>query len=303
MSNNELIKYVLNEQNKLITREFIQNTLKRYGIRYKISDINNFQMAMTHETYIEGTYITNAGKKDSRENKLVKTIMDKELDPISEKNIKNVVPLQKHSYERLEFLGDSIFHAIVAEYLYARYPDKDEGFLTKLRTKIENGQTLSRLSKDMQFNQYVLISRNVEQVGGRDKNNNIFEDIFEAFLGALYIDSGYDFNLCKKYVVKIVEEHIDTADMIHTETNHKDTLLQYFHKMKWPDPIYNLVELKETNNKKIYNMCVRGPNREIVGTGSGNTKKKAEQLSAYNALCFYDIIKNDESEDEIYDVA
>lgn len=291
--NENISLYILNEQNKYITLDFVYSLLSKYDIKTKIKNLSLFQQAMTHESYILRDF------KNDKGDKLLKMIKEKELEPVT--NIENIIPLQHDSYERLEFLGDSVIHAVLAEYLFMRYPDKDEGFLTKLRTKIENGQTLSRLAKDLGLHEYVLLAKNIEQAGGRDKNFHIFEDTFESFLGALYVDSNYDFNLCKKFVINVIEKHIDTAYMIHTETNHKDTLLQHFHKMKWTDPEYQLLRIVEKNSKKYFHMGVKGP-KGIIGTGTGSSKKKGEQKAAYNALSYLGIVKEDESDEEIYEV-
>ena len=283
--------YILNEKNKYVTAKFIQKLLCSYNVTYKIKDLQLFQRAMTHVSYLERDFA------NEKTDKMFKMIKEKNLEPIN--NPARAIPLQEQSYERLEYLGDSIIHAVLAEYLFNRYPDKDEGFLTKLRTKIENGQTLAELAKELGLHEYVLIARNIEQIGGREKNTHIFEDTFEAFLGALYVDSCSDFNICKKLVVNIVEKHIDMANLIYKETNYKDTLLQYYHKMKWPDPAYKLVEIIDRDSKKYFNMCVIGSTEEeIVGRGIGTSKKKGEQIAARNALVHFGIKKSDESDDE-----
>ena len=162
--------YLLNENNKYIEPEFINNLLKKYGVNYKIKDIKIFQQAMTHSSYIY---------RDFSNDKLIKMIKEKNIEPIKDPN--RAIPLQSKSYENLEFLGDSVIHLILAEYLYTRYHKyHDEGFLTKLRTKIENGKTLAYLAKKLDLHNYVLIARNIEQIGGRDNNEHIFEDTFEA---------------------------------------------------------------------------------------------------------------------------
>jgi dsRNA-specific ribonuclease len=107
-----------------------------------------------------------------RNDRLVKIIKEKNLQPIDDP--KSAIPLQKDSYERLEFLGDSIIHCILADYLFNRYEDEQEGFMTRLRTKIENGETLSELANLIGFQEYAIIARNIEQGGGREKNINIF---------------------------------------------------------------------------------------------------------------------------------
>lgn len=279
--------YILNEKNKYITRTFINDLLNLYDVSYNIVYLDIFQCAMTHVSYL---------KRDFTNDKVIKMIKEKNLDPI--KDPKTAIPLQDQSYERLEYLGDSIIHVILAEYLFGRYPDKDEGFLTKLRTKIENGQTLAELAKQLGLHEYVLIARNIEQIGGREKNTHIFEDTFEAFLGALFIDSSNDYNLCKKFVIKIIEKHIDMAHLIYNETNHKDTLLQYYHKMRWNDPKYRELDCFEKDSKKYFNMCVNDNNGQIVGRGIGTSKRKGQQIAAYNALMHFGIIKDEESDEE-----
>jgi ribonuclease-3 len=90
------------------------------------------------------------------------------------------------SYERIEFLGDALLGMIVANYLYTRFPDQNEGFLSKIRTKIVNGRMLGYLSDKIGFPKFAIISKQVEETGGRN-NFKIMEDIFEAFIGALFL--------------------------------------------------------------------------------------------------------------------
>jgi dsRNA-specific ribonuclease len=290
----DLDLYILNENNIYITKEYIENILKKYKINHKVKNLNNFQIAFTHPSYII---------RDLKNDRIVKIIKEKNIQPISNRN--KAIPMQQHSYQRLEFLGDSIIHTILAEYLFKRYDDKDEGFMTRLRTKIENGEILSKLAKKLEFNKYALIARNIEQINGRDKNDSIFEDCFEAFIGALHLESNYE--LCKKFIVELIENEVDIAQILYKENNFKDLLLQYHHKMKWEDPEYGLEEIigPDENGKKIFKMYVKGyktnnKNEYIwtkVSIGSGSSKKKGEQEAAHNALIFYDAII-DESDNE-----
>jgi dsRNA-specific ribonuclease len=292
-TSDDYASYVLNEKNKRITEKFIHELLLKYGVKYRIKDMSLFQRAMVHSSYLL-TSVSN--------DRLLKMIKEKNLQPLNDTS--TAIPLQEQSYETLEYLGDSVIHLILASYLKDRYPDKDEGFLTKLRTKIENGTTLAQLARWLGLHEYVLISRSVE-VTGRDKNSHIFEDTFEAYLGALFVDSDEDYKLCKKFVIAVIEAHIDFAHLIHNETNHKDTLLQYFHKMKWPDPKYELLETTERNSKKYFTMYVSDGNGKITGKGTGTSKKRAEQIAAFNVLKHYGVVtENEESDDEefIYNI-
>ena len=254
---------------------------------------------MTHVSYM---------KRDLKNDRLAKLVKEKNLEP-KPTNLE-AIPLQNESYERLEFLGDSVIHLILAEYLYDRYSDEQEGFMTKLRTKIENGQVLSNFSKILGLHNYVLIARNIEQIGGREKNLNILEDAFEAFIGSLFLES--TFETCRKLVVTLMETAIDMSSLIHVETNFKDMLLQHYHKMRWPDPEYSNIHTVENNNKKIFQMIVKGftQNSEgtrewvTVGEGAGSSKKKGEQEAAKDALVRFGVIReneDDEAYEEIYD--
>lgn len=303
LTQKELIKYVLNENNKEINEKIVEKILKKYGVKHKVKDIKTFKTAMVHSSYVE---------RDLTSDRIVKMISEKDLTPIEDKNIKKALPLQEESYERLEFLGDSVIHMIIAEYLYERYPDEYEGFMTRLRTKIENGATLAQLSRIMGLHEYAIIARNIEQGGGRDKNIHVFEDILEAFVGALFLDTERDYKICKTFVVNLVEKEVDISQLLFVETNHKDTLLQYFHKQKWPNPDYGLDELIDlADGKRLFRMYVKGYIKhdkkselvwDIIGIGTGASKKKGEQEAAYSALVRLGVISPDaESDDEYYD--
>lgn len=294
MKDNEICLYILNENNIFITKEHIENVLLKYGVKHKVQNIDRYIQAMTHSSYVD---------RDLRNDRIVKIIKEKNLKPIEDPS--SAIPLQKESYERLEFLGDSIIHCILAEYLYNRFEDEQEGFMTRLRTKIENGETLSELSQILGLHKYAIISRTIEQNGGREKNINIFEDVLEAFIGALYLET--NFKTCKNFFVSLIQKEVDISQLLYKETNFKDTLLQYYHKMKWEDPEYGLDEIigPDENGKKTFKMYVKGYTKDEsndiiwtkIGRGCGSSKKKGEQESAKQALIYYDVI-NEESDDE-----
>lgn len=297
-TNEQLSLYVLNENNKLISKRVIDTILKKHGINHKIKNIDLFHIAMTHTSYLD---------RDLKNDRLAKLVREKDLTPIPESKIKNALPLRQISYERLEFLGDSVIHLILADYLHDRFPNEQEGFMTRLRTKIESGTSLAHLCKVIGLHEFVVIARNIELVGGRDKNTHILEDCFEAFIGAIYLDIG--FPACKTLVTTLIENEIDISSLIYVETNFKDTLLRCYHKWKWPDPEYGSRGIIEKDNKKTFVMYVKGyvVNRkgdmewDIIGEGGGTSKKKGEQEAAKNALLKLNIISYDDvdSDDEI----
>jgi len=281
--------YILNEKNKFITKTFIEETLKSYNINHKVNNLDNFKLAFVHVSYLKDQQLTD---------KFIKLL--KEIEPIKDK--KSVIPLQENSYEVLEFLGDAVIHAVIAEYLYRRYPDKDQGFLTKLRTKIEKGETLNKISRLLNFHKYAIISRNIEISGGRDNNTNIMEDIFEAFIGALKLET--NFETCQKFIINLIDNHIDFSDLINTDDNYKELLMQYYHKNGYKTtPTYILTNTIDEKPKKIFEMIAKDPDGKTIGLGKAISKTQAAQNAAKQALEKLNQIKpivSDESDDEYY---
>lgn len=278
--------FILNEENTLITKEFINNIFKKFKINHRVTHLHLYVDAMTHSSYC----IYKIPQKQNQK--------DVYICPIDDPS--KAIPLRETTYERLEFLGDSIIHCILADYLYHRYEDQYEGFMTKLRTKLENTTMLSKFSRLLGFEKYVLISKYVEANDGRAHNDHIMEDIFEAFIGALYDDHDdaddtiTNYDKCRQLVEALIESEIDMAELLYKETNYKDILLQYAHKMRWPDPMYGTYKVIGSDQPH-YEMYVK-IRSVIEGIGAGSSKKKGEQMAAYEALKKYNIIK-DESDD------
>jgi dsRNA-specific ribonuclease len=284
----EYEQYILNEKNQIITKKFIESTLKKYDINHTIKNINNFRTAFIHVSYLKNQQLTD---------KFIKLL--KEIEPLSSKT--EAIPLQENSYEVLEFLGDAVIHSILAEYLYRRYPDKDQGFLTKLRTKIEKGETLNKFSRVLNFHQFAIISRNIELSGGRDNNINIMEDIFEAFVGALKLETNYE--TCQKFVINLIDSEIDFAELINNEDNYKELLMQYYHKKGFKTtPTYHLINTIDEKPRKLFEMIVKNPDGKEIGRGTASSKVSAAQIAAKMALNKLGQIKekSDESSDDEY---
>ena len=286
--------YILNEKNIHITKKYINGLLKKYKTNYKIKDLPTFQRSMTHTSYLELDL-----KNEKNPKKKYSFIKDYEIEPINNKVKDKTIPLQFKSYERLEFLGDSVIRTILADYLYKRYEDEDEGFMTKLRTKIEKGESLAKLSLLIGLNKYAIISRILEEKGYRERNVAVLEDIFEAFIGALYCESNFD--ICKTFFVNLIETEIDIAELLYHNDNYKNTLLQYYHKVKWSPPTYDVLSQNETANKKEYVVCVKDGNGKIIGIGSGPSKKKSQQIAAKQALIHLKVINEDSDGESDYE--
>ena len=296
--NEILISIPYNENNILIESEDVERLLTNFGIKIKVNNIEIFREAMSHYSYVNQKYYS----KFAREMNEMK------------KNRNTLVELRDVSSERLEFVGDGTIKDILCSYLYLRYkmnPKGDEGFMTYLKTKIEDKSTFSRFAKELGLDTYILISKQTELIKGRN-SDKILEDAFEAFLGALKLDQGQD--VCKKLIEYFLENSVDYASLIYQNENYKDQLMQLFHSNKWISPIYWEVSCKsssgaignKTNNmQKIYTMGVLDPMTSlddkgrpteiiIIAEGEGTSKQKAEQQAALNALIKFKQIKEDQ---------
>ena len=183
------------------------------------------------------------------------------------------------SYERFEFLGDSVLNLIIAKFIFHKYPDKEEGYLTRIRTKLVNGKTLAYLAKKINLNQFLIISKNVESINGRN-NDRILEDIFEAFLCSIHTDLGYKY--AENFVIRLINEHID-FNFLEEDNNYKDILLRKCQQSLQINPEYELISTTGPAHKKVFTSIVI-INGTRYSTGMGNTKKESEQNASKNTL-------------------
>lgn len=181
------------------------------------------------------------------------------------------------SYERLEFLGDAVLELITSEFLFEEYKDLTEGKLTKLRASIVCEFTLSSVAEQLHFGDYVLLSKGEEQTGGR-KRSSILCDLFEAVLGAIYLDGGMEF--AKKYVHTFLLTDIENKTLFYDA---KTTLQETVQKDGKGIVTYKLIAEKGPDHNKSFvtEVFVDGVS---LATGEGTSKKSAEQMAAYKAI-------------------
>ena len=264
MSDEIIIPYNIN--NVLITEQDIKLLFRKYDIDIDVININLYITALTHKSYVTSEY--------TRYNYTI-------LKSIKDNMDEDVVDLRQESYERIEFLGDSVIKVIVAKYLYIRYRMESEGFLTKTKTKIENKKTLANFARKLGIDEFMIISKQNEEAINRD-SDKFLEDVFEGFMGALFLDQGFD--ICERYLTKLLETEIDYADILYIDTNFKDRLQRFFHQNGWQHPVFEDISTDYVNNKKMFTVCVKdNDNKEITRTQE-TTKKKAEQKSSMLAL-------------------
>ena len=185
------------------------------------------------------------------------------------------IPLQEESNERLEFLGDAVVNLVVGKYLFHRYPDENEGFMTRIRTKLVNGTMLAHFASIIGLEKHMLISKQIEENEGR-ANKKIMEDGFEAFVGAMLNDQG-EYSVVEDWIVNLIENNIDFSDLIMSNTNYKDMLIKHFqHNFNTSPKFLEMsVETTSTGGKK-YKICVKGQGDALLGIGCGTSKKQAE---------------------------
>ena len=178
--------------------------------------------------------------------------------------------------ERLEFLGDAILGAIVADFLYQHYATKQEGFLTSLRSKIVCRSTLNQLAVDIGLDKLILYSGQATTAHNSYMNGNAFE----AFFGAIYLDRGYSY--CYKFLEKkIFKTYINVDKLSTEEVNHKSALIEWCQRYQYKVKFCNR-EMKENNVPKFHSeIVIEGI---VCGAGEGYTKKESDQQAAEKAL-------------------
>jgi ribonuclease III len=260
-----------NNKNILLNIDNLSNILYNNGLdkyEFVINDINLYRTAFVHQSYC--------------------TMKNHDFINSNTKCPENCLPLQDMSYERLEFLGDSILDMVISSYIYERFPDQNEGFLSKIRTKIVNGKMLGFLSNKIGFHNYAIISKQVEESNGRN-NYKIMEDIFEAFIAALFLDSNCNYDIVNKWIIYIIENYIDFSDLIASKTNYKDMLIYYMQHHLQDIPKFYEIEVISKDSIKIFKYCIKDKNNAVISTSTGNSKKDAENNSALEALKHYNI--------------
>jgi len=185
-----------------------------------------------------------------------------------------------NSYERLEFLGDAVLSLIISEYLYYNYPDLPEGELTKIRASIVCEQSLCQRANELDLGKFIYLGKGEEMTGGRERSS-ILADVFEAVLAAIYLDSGKD--VAREWVLSQLENNIKGAvggSLFRDYKTQLQELLQSINKEKIE---YLLIDERGPDHKKVFNVCIKNGD-VVLGTGSGKSKKEAEQNAAKAAL-------------------
>ena len=180
----------------------------------------------------------------------------------------------KESYERLEYLGDAVLGAIVAEFLFKKFPFKDEGFLTDIRSRMVNRESLNQLARKIGLDD--LIKYNTSQKHPHS-HKSLYGDCLESLIGAVYLDKGY--RRCRNFVLrKLISPHFDLDTVVKTNPNHKSRLIEWAQRENH-DVRFEIVEVKGDKHRKQFTAQVFIDGKPHT-KGSGFSKKKAEQAAA-----------------------
>ena len=182
---------------------------------------------------------------------------------------------QQVNNERLEYLGDAVLSSVVADYLYRKFPYQNEGFLTEMRSRIVSRNRFNKLSLKMGLNKLIFQGN-----GSFSSSKSIFGDTFEALIGAIYLDKGY--NYTRKVVIRrIIDVHLDVDEIEKTDTNFKSRILEYAQREKRPLEFRVIQELGEGHRKQyLVELYI---DNQPVSRGQDFSIKAAEQVAAEKA--------------------
>ncbi len=182
----------------------------------------------------------------------------------------------RYNNERLEYLGDAVLGSVVADFLFKKFPFKDEGFLTEMRSRIVSRSNLNMLSLKLGLDKLI-------QTGKENhiRGSSVLGDAFEAFVGALYLDKGYRFTQ-KVIVTQIIQCHLDVDELMSKEINFKSKMIEWAQKEKKTLEFVLTDEIENGKNNKIYQVNLMLEDK-LVGEGKDFSIKKAEQNAARQA--------------------
>ncbi len=183
----------------------------------------------------------------------------------------------KESNERLEYLGDAVLGAVVAEYLFQKFPFRDEGFLTEIRSRIVNRESLNMLAIKIGLSQLVDFEGKKR---GNQSHKSIYGDAMEAFIGALYLDMGFHF--CRRYIVRnLLMRHYDLSEIVDTTNNFKSLIIEWAQK-NMREVVFEPSKQDGKKHMRQFSVTLKVDGEEIA-VGKGLNKKKAEQDAARRA--------------------
>lgn len=178
--------------------------------------------------------------------------------------------------ERLEFLGDAILESIVSDFLFITFPEKNEGFLTQIRSKIVSRVTLNEIAVTLGLDKYIIV-----QYSSNHIQKHLYGDALEAMIGAIYLDKGYDY-VNRLVINGILTKHLSLDDITQIETDFKSRMIEWCQKQR-KEVVFDTVPSDQFNDHTPNFICRILVADKVMGTGEGSSKKEAEQMAAHQA--------------------
>jgi len=188
------------------------------------------------------------------------------------------------SNERLEFLGDSILGQATTDFLYHEYPEEPEGILSQMKSVLVSRTVLSDICHELGLGEFLLIDKGEKKTGGKKRLSNL-ANLYEAIIGAIYLDGGY--KPAENFIKKSLLAHRNDILNKKKHYNYKSILLEYSQSKGYGSPLYKLTEESGPDHDKFFIIEVR-INEEQIAKGEGRSKKLAEQNAARNLLKIID---------------
>lgn len=249
-NSDETIYNPYNDLNKQINHNIIKKILNQYNVFYNINNIDLFQRAFIHKSYVQP-----------------RSLNDNVILAVKPPNC---IGLKSHSNERLEFLGDGVLECITKFYLYKRFPEEDEGFMTEKKIALVKNDHIGKLAYKMGLHNWFIMSRNAEEKKTRS-NFKKLGCLFEAFLGALFLDAnqiqindnsgffhnylhcGIGFQVCQIFIESIFEQLVDWNELLENDDNYKNIFQVIIQKEFKTTPDYVVLD---SDDEQKYNMGV-----------------------------------------------
>ncbi|MEQ8925018.1 MAG: ribonuclease III [Fulvivirga sp.] len=193
----------------------------------------------------------------------------------------------KESNERLEYLGDAILGAAIADFLFKKYPFKDEGFLTEIRSRIVNRESLNTLGKRIGLDSIIQYDKNHSS---KLSHKSLYGDTLEALVGAVYLDRGFSY--CKSFIIeKLIIPYYDLQNIVDSDVNFKSKLIEWAQKENHSIE-FEIIHVKTEGRHKEFTAEI-AINEQKQGQGYGFSKKKAEQDAARKTLQLLGLIEKE----------
>ncbi len=292
-----------NDKNKLLTKDDVFNILEKGGFSrarqvMKINNLNYYQTAFIHPSYVENCIFS---ENETDNNNIVLTEKPKDAIPLFSEN---------SAYENQEFLGDRVLDFSAAFYICRKYPDRDQGFKTVLKTKLVRKSSLAKFAKFLDFPKHLIISKQVEEKTAQGRNNNrILEDVMEAFICGLFYDQnetgwhsdvviklenqrliGPGWQVANAFIENLLEKVVDFEELLEKEENYKEQLLQYYQKEFKMTPQYISISIEGPPHRRIFTEGVLSKDGKIVGRGVGKKKQDAQQNASLETLQYFGVL-------------